>query len=140
MFLSLCKANVEAKDFGKILKAFLSLERLDKSWTARLKALKKASFTTNTDQNLALYAEQFLSNGLYRHLCDAEDAYAVRAKTIACVFGWWIIKSIYEQERVLNSDGFSLLVDVVRAYSVEVEYSDRNLYKLFALANKFIKV
>ncbi len=138
--LSLCKARINCEDFAKILKTFYSFERMDKNWTARLKRVSKTAFTPHTDTSLAHYTEQFLANGLYRHLYDAEDTMWVRAKTVACIFGWWLIKSIFEQERTAKTDNFQLLVDVVRAYSAEVEYSQKNLDKLFSLAYKFIKL
>ncbi len=137
--LSLCNARLERGDFSKITRAFLSFERLDKSWTARLKSVKKA-FTNITDTSLASYAEQFLANGLYRHSCDAEDTFAVRARAIACVLGWWEVNSVFEQERAGCTDEFNLIADIVRAYSAEVEYSQKNLDKIFSLASKFIKL
>ncbi len=138
--LSLCRANVENVNFNLILKSFLTFERLDKSWTARLKALKKKEFTSEIEDNLSLYAEQFLANSLYRHLSGAEDTLSARARAIACVLGWWIVKNIFEQEKAEEKEDFDVLSDVVRAYSAEVEYSEKNLQKLFLLASKFVKL
>ena len=138
--LSLCNARVENKDYSTMLKRFYSLERLDKNWTARLKSVKRNGLTKDTDQGLACFAEQFLVNSLYRHLCDSEDTMWVRARTVACVFGWWLINSIFAQERAICADDFELIVDVVRAYSAEVEYSQSNLDKLFESAYKYIKI
>ncbi len=138
--LSLCNAQIEYEDFTRILKTYLSLERLNNSWTVRLKNLKKKVVSKSVDANLTHYIEQFLVNSLYRHLYDAEDTYSVRARTIACVLGWWLIESIFEQEREKKDEDFNLLVDVIREYSAEVEYSQKNIDKLFSLAYKFIKI
>ena len=75
-------------------------------------------------------------NSIYRHLSDAEDTISVRARAIACVLSWWVVKSIIERE----SQSLDGVVDVVREFSVEVEYSEKNLQKLFNLSNKFIKI
>ncbi len=138
--LSLCNAQINYNDYVKVLKIFLSFERLDKSWTARLKKLKKTIFVKSVASNLTLYAEQFLVNSLFRHLYDAEDTFEVRARTIACVFGWWVINSIIANEQAEEAADLNLIVDVVRAYSAEVEYSQKNLDKFFSFANKFIKI
>ncbi len=132
--LSICNFHFSKIDFKKIIKTFLSFERIDKSWTNRLKQLKKIDFTKNTDQSHCLICEQFLVNSLYRHLSSAEDTMWVRARTIACVFSWWIIKNMFEIEN--NNDVYN----IVRAYSTEVEYSNKNLDKLFTFAYKFIKI
>ena len=134
-----CNAKCNEQDFKKILKTFLSFERVDKTWVKRLKKLNKP-FKKSTDENLSLYCEQFLVNSLYRHLSDAEDTMWVRARAISCVFSWWVIKSIIEQERNENQNLFELVVDVVRSYSVEVEYSQKNLNKLFSFCYKYIKI
>ncbi|MBE5754071.1 MAG: hypothetical protein E7340_01865 [Clostridiales bacterium] len=137
--LTECKASVLDKDFSKIIKRFLSLERLNKSWTKRLKGASK-NFTKRADEKLSLYAEQFLVNSIYRHLTDAEDTMWVRARTIACVLSWWVINSIIENEKGEKQEVLSLTADVVREFSAEVEYSQNNLDKLFDFAYKFIKL
>ena len=142
--LKLCNASVSAKDFNRILKTFLSLERLDKSWTKRVKKLKRKTFDCKTEERLSLCAEQFLTNSIYRHLYVAEDTIAVRAITIACVCSWWLIKGIMGEELsggdYSDEQRFAVVVDVVRAFSAEVEYSQKNLDKLFNFAEKFIKI
>ena len=115
---------------------FLSFERVNKSFAKRLKAIKKTPFEKNTSQWLSHYAEQFLVNSVYRHLSDAEDTISVRARAIACVLAWWIVKSVIESE----GQSFDVVVDVVREFSVEVEYSENNLKKLFELSSKFVKI
>ena len=137
--LTLSKANISEKDFSKIIKTFLSLEKVDKTFSNRLKSIKNSP-KLSTEKDFSLWAEQFLVNSLYRHLSDAEDTMWVRARTIACVLGWWLINAIIENERTENTSLFEVAVDVVRAYSTEVEYSFKNLQKLFNLAYEFIKI
>lgn len=138
--LKMSKASFSQQDFKKLLKLFSSFERCDKEWTIRLKKIKKRPFTKETAQTLAPYCQRFLENSFYRHLSDAEDTMWVRARAISCVFSWWIIKSIIEQEQALGEADFDLIVDVVRAYSTEVEYSKTNLDKLYAFAYRFMKL
>ena len=137
--LKLCRTNIVDSDFKKIIKKFLSFERLDKSWTLRLKTIPPLLNKT-TPESLSHYAEQFLVNALYRHLSGAEDTMWVRARAIACVISWWIIKSIVEFEKHKTTDLLNLAVDVARAFSAEVEYSNINLSKLYAFCYKFIKI
>ena len=137
--LSLCKADFSENDFNKILKLFLSLERLDKNWTKRLKTLKNTQTKIATDNSLSIFAEQFLVNSLFRHLYDAEDTMSARARTLSCIFSWWIIKNIFENEKGIQND-FDKICDIVRAYSSEVEYSQKNLNKLFNFSYNFIKI
>ena len=134
-----CKVDFNEKDFKKVIKTFLSFERIDKGWTKRLKSIDK-TFNKTTEKDLSLYGEQFLVSGIYRHLSDAEDTMWVRARTVAVIFSWWVIKSIIKKEREKEKDLFLLAVDIVRAYSAETEYSKKNLSRLFSLCYKFINI
>lgn len=136
--LAICNANFLEEDFKKVIKTFLSLEKIEKEWTKKLKSITKTSFDKSTDKNLSLYCEQFLVNGLYRHLSDAEDTMWVRARTIALIFGWWVVKSIIDLEKTDNL--LETTIDAVRSFSAEVEYSQKNLNKLFNFCYKFMKI
>lgn len=139
--LSLCNANFSEKRLNKLLKIFISFERLDKGWGLKLKNFKKKPCSLKTAPKYSIYCEQFLANSLYRHLLGAEDVMSARARAVACVFAWWIVKGVFENEQQQsNLDEFELICDVVRAYSSEVEYSQKNLDKLFAFAFKFVSV
>lgn len=138
--LTLCSANVKSKSDKRILKAFLSLESLDKKWTKRLKSIKKQALLKTTDDALSIYCEQFLVNSIYRHLYDAEDTMWARAKTIACVISWWIIQSVLSKEKTAETQEFDLLLDIIRAFSADVEYSQKNLDRLFNFCYSFIKI
>jgi uncharacterized protein YpuA (DUF1002 family) len=137
--LSECKAKITERDFNRILRAFLSFECVDKHWKKRLKNIRK-SFDVTTEKNLSLYCEQFLVNSIYRHLSDAEDTMWVRARTIACIVSWWVIEGIIMKEQGEKQAIFDVVLDVIRAYSVEIEYSQKNLNKLFDLCYSCIKI
>ena len=92
------------------------------------------------DEKQALYFEQFMVNCLYRHLPNAEDTLAVRGITLFCVLSWWVVQNIIEKEFLDSEDGFAVVCDIVRQFSAEVEYSQKNLDKLFNFAYKFIKL
>ena len=136
--LSLSNAQISAQDFNKVLKTFLSLERLDKHWTKRLLSLKKNMPSLTTENSLELYCEQFLVNGIFRHVSSAEDSMTARARMVSCVLSWWVIKEVFELEK--TDCDFDLICDVVREFSAEVEYSENNLTKLFNHALKFVKI
>ena len=137
--LKLARANVSERDYKKIIKRFISLERLEKSWGARLKVLKKSSLKAFTNDEFALCCEQFLVNSFYRFFCEADDVIFGRTVVLACIFAWWIINSVCHNEMALNGE-FEGICDIVRQYSAEVEYSQENVIKLFDFANRFIEI
>ena len=137
IILKLCNAQIEIADHKKILKRFISLERLEKNWGNRLKGLTHP-LKTNIGEENSIYCEHFLANSLYRFTSEAEDVVYARAVVLACLFAWWIINSIYQNEKTKKGE-FETLCDIVREYSAEVEYSQKNQGKLFAFANSFIK-
>lgn len=136
--LSLCNAKIDDTDFKKVLKTFSRFERLDKSWGAKLKNIKENTFSFSVSENLKNCYEQFLVNSLYKHISNAEDVLGAQARTIAVIFALWIINSIFNSEKICNDD-FNLLCDIVRAYSTEVEYSEKNLSSLYDYAFTFIE-
>lgn len=136
--LKLCSAQIDESDYKKIVKRFISLERLEKSWGKRLKGLNN-SLSTQVNNELSLYCEQFLVNSIYRFICEAEDVAYARAVVLACLFAWWIINSIYQNEGAKQKE-FESICDIVREYSAEVEYSQKNQNKLFDFAYSFVKI
>lgn len=134
-----CRFDFNSNNIKKIVKTFLCFEIVDITWTKTLKGIKNTLIFRATDEKYSLIAEQFLVNSIYRHLSDAEDTLWVRARTIACVISWWLLLNIIEQNP-LKADDYESIVDIVRAYSVEVEYSNKNLNKLYQFCYKFIKI
>ena len=133
--LNLCNTGLDKKDYKKVLKRLLSLEKLNKSWAKRLKSIKNKPISLTANDNLSLYIEQFLVNSIYRHVSTAEDTLVAHATTIVFVYCWFIIQNLYQAE----SNDIALLFDIVREFSSEVEYSTKNLSKLFDFACKLIK-
>lgn len=136
--LSISNADFNKSDFLKIIKTYLSLKRLNKSWTLRLKSLKSKPFNFSVMDSLSVYCEQFLVNSVYRHLSTADDIVRAQSIIVAIVFSWLLIQNIYSVE-VTQNEEFATIVDVTREFSAEVEYCPQNLTKLFNFTNKFIK-
>ena len=132
--LNLCNTGLDTKDYKKVLKALLSYEKLNKSWALRLKSIKNKQNSLLVDSDVSLQCEQFLVNSIYRHISTAEDTLMAHAITLACVYAFIIIQQICNAE----TKDFNTLVDIVREYSSEVEYSPKNIEKLFNLTSKFI--
>ena len=137
--LNLCKAKVSENDFSKILKKFTTFEKLDKTWGSRLKAVKRNNTPLDKGEDLSIYCEQFLVNSFYRHVAQAEDTIWARAIALACVFSWWIIRHVYQNEKS-NETALETLCDIVRDFSSEVEYSQKNVQNLFSFACKFVVI
>ncbi len=133
-----CNAKLSEKNFKKIIKYFLRFEKLDKNWAKWLKAIKNEHFSTIVDESLSHYCEQFLVNGIFRHISDAEDTILARAITLAQIIAWFIIQNVAVQEKTFKANAFKVISEVIRAYSAEVEYSQKNLKKLFTLSNEYI--
>ena len=136
--LNLCGVSENDLDLSKILKTFNLLERLNKSWGIRLKNLKNQPLSTKTNKSLSLYCEQFLVNSLYRHITTAEDVDDANARAVAVIVSWLVVNAIYQVESAKGVD-FDLICDIVREFSSEVEYSQKNLTKLFSFAYKHIE-
>lgn len=116
--LWLCGVENFEIDITQWADRLLSLEVLDDEWTKRLEALK----TPVDFERYATYAkayetefEQLAVYFIYRHFANApdSDSCAKRAK--------------FAQKGELS---FDRRVDIARAFSSEIEYSDENLYAI----------
>ena len=112
---------------------YISLERLDEEWTAELEKLQRFSFDGEIFKETAFQIpfEQLAVYFIFRHLSEAlwDDDYGARIKFAlkSCyLIGalWWKNKC---ECGYINSEK---MVDLVRMYSAEVEYSEENLDKL----------
>lgn len=56
--LNSCKANISEKDLNGLVKFYLSLSRLDKAWTSRLKSIKGLAIATQVKKENCIYCEQ----------------------------------------------------------------------------------
>ena len=84
-----------------------------------------------------------MANGFFRHLSGADDTITAMERAVALVVSWWLIKSVWEIEKAIKTadcSEFDRLCDIVREYSAEVEYSQKNLDKLFDFTCKLIKI
>ena len=114
-------------DCVKISEMYLSLERLDENWTHELEHLKEVSFDCSifSDPRYSIPFEQLSVYFIFRHLSDAlyYGDYAERVRF--CLYGCFVIGALWQYyERGLD---FCKMVDIVRMYSSEVEYSEDNI-------------
>jgi len=124
-------------DFLKWTDVFLSLERLDKSWTDILLQLKDnicdfdiGGFDAYMIDRQTEF-EQLISYFIYRHLANAFDDESFKKRVAFCILSYEMIRAIGAVKWYLTgSFSFEDLVETARAYSSEIEYSDENIYVL----------
>lgn len=108
---------------------YLKLERLDEEWTAALESLK-SEFKPNAFPQWEIAFEQLLVYFLYRHcpaaLYDGDFESKVAFAVLSVQMLMWLCAA---KENVTFED----LLEFVRMYSGEIEYSDENPDALFAL-------
>ena len=108
---------------------YLALERLDENWTAALESLQ-TDFAPKEFPQWEIALEQLLVYFLYRHLPAAlydgdvasKNAFAVLS---TCMIAWLCAAK--------DDCSFDDLLEFVRMYSSEIEYSDENPETLFDL-------
>ena len=126
--------------FSKTLKTFLSFEKIDKNWTAKLKQIKRGKTPFTFLEKHHQIFENFLTNEVYRHVSCAEDVSEAIIKLVGIVICAKVVSAMINlKEQEDNSATFEDIVDIVRQYSAEVEYSEKNLNKLFKFASKIIE-
>ncbi len=116
---------------------YLGLERLDEAWTERVETLRGFSFDGEifTSEALQVPFEQLAVNFIFRHLTDAmwDGAYAerIRFALVSC----YLIGALWSHSGKQNN-GFSMneMVEIVRLYSSEIEYSEENTEALIHMA------
>ena len=111
-----------------------NLERLDEAWTNRINTLKTPiDFEGYADyiKNYECEYEQLAVYFIYRHFANAPDGDSCikRAKFAALAVN--IIYALGAAEFTLRGElSFDRRVDIARAFSSEIEYSDENLYTI----------
>ncbi len=111
-----------------------NLERLDEDWTNRLNTLKKPiDFEGYADyiKDYECEYEQLAVYFIYRHFANAPDGVSClkRAKFAALAVN--IIYTLGAAEFTQRGElSFDRRVDIARAFSCEIEYSDENLYAI----------
>ena len=103
---------------------FLSLERMDEKWTARLEKLGEcdAFNVPNTTE-----FEQLLAYFLYRHVPECYEDFESESKILFAVLSVQIIAALFGK----SGGTVEELIDIARAYSAEIEYSDENPQKIY---------
>lgn len=129
-----------AKDFGfefefslkELTGVYLSLERLDESWTEEINLIKDFDFDESVfkEDELSIYFENLASYFVFRHfssdLEDGEYYKAVNFSLISC----YIIGALFSCHNPLSKEK---MIDIVRMYSSEIEYSEENTKRIMFL-------
>lgn len=129
-----------ARDFGfefdfslkELTGVYLSLERLDESWAEEIYLIKDFDFDESVfkEDELSIYFENLASYFVFRHfssaLKDGEYYKAVRFSLISC----YIIGALFSCHNPLSKEK---MIDIVRMYSSEIEYSEENTKTLMNL-------
>ncbi len=134
-----CNAKVPYKTFNQWIEVYLSLERLDKNWDTLLKNLKEYKFTDNLPikEEWNIIFEQILIYFVYRHFTDSLDDGRLKERAVFVALSYEFIKNIFVMINENNGDIIlEEMVDVVRMYSSETEYSVENMEKLFDIFSK----
>ena len=101
---------------------YMSLERLDKEWENELKKLKDAKCEEIFErEDLQVAFEQLACYFIFRHF-----EHGVGFALVSC----WVLGMIFSQ-----CESFEQMLDVVRMYSSEIEYSEENTEKVHNLFN-----
>ena len=112
------KYGLEFKFSNEVLYDFyMSLERLDKNWENELEKLKNAECETIFErEELQIFFEQLACYFIFRHF---ESGVGL------ALLSSWVIGAISS-----NCKSMEQMLDVVRMYSSEIEYSEENIKKV----------
>ena len=109
---------------------FLSLERMDEEWTARLQALP-FSVQTLPGPQWDIPFEQLMVYLLYRHLPAAMEDGNAEGRVALCVLLWHLIHMLFS---VSDTQTMTELIELCRLCSCEIEYSAENIDAVIAAA------
>ena len=117
---------------NELCELYLSLERLDDKWTNELKLLKQHSFNKKIfdDIKLQIPFEQLAVYFIFRHLKMGDILSAVKMTLVSCYFIGALFDCYMSSFGYINNEK---IIDIVRMYSAEMEYSDENLQALMAV-------
>ena len=131
--LSLLEVDENAFISLPYLDKLSKMEVLDSDWKERLKFFNKITLEIENENELLNLLVYFI----YRHLITAVDKLDLKAKTLFSIFSTLTIHNIYINSKKVQKD-ISLLSNIARDYSAEIEYSEDNLFSLFDLFEEFI--
>lgn len=118
------KINLKSLFSKNWIHFFLKLERLDEEWTVRLENTVWLEEFSQIDENWETPFEQLLHYLMFRHLSVAELSHAERkGKTAFALLALHLIHCII---LCAHSSGIDELIEIVRLFSCEIEYSDLN--------------
>ncbi len=138
--LTFCNISMPQKSASQWADIFLGLERLDSSWDIMLNKMKNADhnrLAVPQSEETETAFEQLAVYFAYRHLADSldDDRLAERIKfvVLSCRIIYWLCALQYNINRDITLDD---MAEICRIYSSEVEYSDDNMEKLFAILSE----
>ncbi len=100
---------------------FNSLEKMDKTWAAYLPRIKDGIVTRTDDNSLDTAYEQLAVYLIFRHFTDCEYDGRYKERVLFAAL-------IYKIIRTMNtSNTLKELIEISRAFSCEIEYSDENI-------------
>lgn len=114
---------------------YLSLERLDESWTGILTDLKDFSFAEEifSAEELQIPFEQIACYFLFRHLSEAIWDGELEKRVKLALAGCFLIGALCERYKEKHgSVQIEQMADFARMYSAEVEYSEENISTLLS--------
>ena len=106
---------------------YRALERLDPAWEEMLTAWEGAAPNGSLFSMEEGTAEQLIAYFLYRHLADAIDSGDFPERVAFALLSTQVIGTV---ANAIAPDHLPTLIDVARAYSAEVEYSEENVKTL----------
>ncbi len=119
--------GVEQKAFLSQPLSLTDLELLDKDWAPYRDSFKELSLDINSDIEKEL--TNLIAYFIYRHLINAVDVLDLKSRTLFSLFSTLAIHNIYNNSKNVQKD-LSLLYEISRGYSAEIEYSEDNLFKI----------
>ena len=116
--LDTCGAAVPDRDWAAVYRA---LERLDESWTPRLAALQLPPPPLAPEWDVPF--EQLAVYFLFRHLPGALEDGRLAERVAFAVLSTQVLQSLF----AAGEQSMAALIELARAYSAEIEYSDENV-------------
>ena len=111
---------------------YLSLERLEESWTEKLENLAAFSFDEKVfaETEFQIPLEQLAAYFLFRHLGDSFFDGTILQRVRFSLMSCYMIGALWEYT---NSTKIEDMADLARQYSAEIEYSEENMDALLYL-------
>ena len=109
-----------------LYESYLSLERLDVSWTKELERLADFSFDKKVflKKEMQLLFEQLGVYFIFRHLTGAFSDGNYESKVKFALLSCYIIGALFQSYKYIELEK---MVDIVRMYSAEIEYCEENI-------------